>query len=67
MSETDSSLIYTERLVKSYGDHAVVRGVDLRVNAGEIVGLLGPNGGGKNNKFLYDCGTGSANGGTGLF
>lgn len=56
MSETDSSLIYTERLVKSYGDHAVVRGVDLRVNAGEIVGLLGPNGAGKTTSFYMIVG-----------
>ena len=56
LSETDSSLIYTDRLVKSYGDHAVVRGVDLRVNAGEIVGLLGPNGAGKTTSFYMIVG-----------
>ena len=56
MSDTDSSLIYTEGLVKSYGDHAVVRGVDIRVNAGEIVGLLGPNGAGKTTSFYMIVG-----------
>ena len=34
-------------LRKAYGDHEVLRGVDLDVDAGEIMGLLGPNGAGK--------------------
>src|SRR4051812_25870488 len=34
-------------LVKSYGDVKAVRGVDLRVEAGEVFGFLGPNGAGK--------------------
>ncbi|MFC7594821.1 ABC transporter ATP-binding protein [Terrabacter sp. GCM10028922] len=34
-------------LTKSYGDHAVLRGVDLSVPAGTIFALLGSNGAGK--------------------
>src|SRR4051812_2772279 len=34
-------------LVKSYGDVEAVRGVDLRVETGEVFGFLGPNGAGK--------------------
>jgi ABC-2 type transport system ATP-binding protein len=34
-------------LVKTYGDVEAVRGVDLRVAAGEVFGFLGPNGAGK--------------------
>jgi lipopolysaccharide export system ATP-binding protein len=39
------------RLVKSYGRRTVVRGIDLNVKPGEVVGLLGPNGAGKTTSF----------------
>ncbi len=34
-------------LTKSYGDHAVLKGVDLSVPSGTIFALLGSNGAGK--------------------
>src|SRR5579862_9146566 len=34
-------------LAKRYGAVGALRGVDLRVGEGELVGLLGPNGAGK--------------------
>jgi ABC-2 type transport system ATP-binding protein len=45
--QTDVAVIEVESLRKSYGSKEVLRGVDLRVAAGEVFCLLGPNGAGK--------------------
>lgn len=48
MTTTQSTpAIATLGLRKSYGDHVVLDGIDLRVAAGTIFCLLGPNGAGK--------------------
>jgi len=39
--------IEVEGLCKAYGEHEAVRGIDFRVQRGEVFGLLGPNGAGK--------------------
>jgi ABC-2 type transport system ATP-binding protein len=39
--------IYTQGLVKSYGNVRALRGLNLEVRKGEIFGFLGPNGSGK--------------------
>jgi ABC-2 type transport system ATP-binding protein len=41
------SLIEVKGLKKSYGDVHAVRGLDLKIERGEIFSLLGPNGAGK--------------------
>ena len=46
----------THDLTKSYGGRTVVRGVNLEVASGEIVGLLGPNGAGKTTTFYMVVG-----------
>jgi ABC-2 type transport system ATP-binding protein len=42
-----TSVIRTERLTKSYGEHRGIVDVDLEVFEGEVFGFLGPNGAGK--------------------
>ncbi len=48
--------IWTDNLIKRYGDRTVVNGISLRLNQGEIVGLLGPNGAGKTTTFYMIVG-----------
>ena len=50
-------------LQKRYGDHEVLRGVDLRASPGEILGLLGPNGAGKTTLVSIVAGLRTADGG----
>ena len=46
----------TEHITKAYGGREVVRGVDLSIHQGEVVGLLGPNGAGKTTSFYMIVG-----------
>src|SRR6187401_1485568 len=46
----------TIELTKSYGGRTVVRGINLDVASGEIVGLLGANGAGKTTTFYMTVG-----------
>lgn len=46
----------SEKIVKVYKDRMVVKGVDIHVKSGEIVGLLGPNGAGKTTSFYMMVG-----------
>jgi lipopolysaccharide export system ATP-binding protein len=50
------STLRTHNLTKSYSGRTVVRGVNLDVSSGEIVGLLGPNGAGKTTTFYMTVG-----------
>jgi ABC-type multidrug transport system ATPase subunit len=50
-------------LRKAYGDLEVLRGVDLDVGPGEVVGLLGPNGAGKTTMVSIVAGLREADGG----
>jgi lipopolysaccharide export system ATP-binding protein len=53
----------TEHLTKSYGGRTVVRGVNLDIASGEVVGLLGPNGAGKTTTFAMVVGLASPDSG----
>jgi lipopolysaccharide export system ATP-binding protein len=43
--------LHTSDLTKSYSGRTVVKGVNLDIASGEVVGLLGPNGAGKTTTF----------------
>jgi lipopolysaccharide export system ATP-binding protein len=55
--------LHTEELTKSYGGRTVVRGVNLDISSGEVVGLLGPNGAGKTTTFSMVVGLASPDSG----
>lgn len=46
----------SKKIIKVYKDRMVVKGVDIHVKSGEIVGLLGPNGAGKTTSFYMMVG-----------
>jgi len=56
MPQVETELLRTEKLVKAFRNRRVVDEVDLVVNRGEIVGLLGKNGAGKTTTFYMVIG-----------
>ncbi len=49
------TLLEARGLKKSYGNVAALKGIDLRLMSGRIVGLLGPNGSGKTTLIKIAC------------
>jgi len=58
-------IIEVKALRKSFGNHVVVRDLDLQVNRGEVFGFLGPNGSGKTTTIRMLCGLLVPDSGTG--
>lgn len=55
-SAKTNSTLRAESLIKKYKQRTVVKGVDLEIKQGEVVGLLGPNGAGKTTSFYMIVG-----------
>jgi lipopolysaccharide export system ATP-binding protein len=58
------AVLRSENLTKRYGGREVVRNVDVRVQSGEIIGLLGRNGAGKTTTFQMVVGLVKPDGGS---
>ena len=53
----NSSVVSIDNLVKRYGENVAVDHFSLDIKEGEILGLLGPNGSGKQQRLIacYHC------------
>jgi ABC-2 type transport system ATP-binding protein len=60
---TDTVALATRGLVKRYGEREALRGIDLRVEAGELVAVIGPNGAGKTTLLSILAGVAGADAG----
>jgi ABC-2 type transport system ATP-binding protein len=61
---TSRNVIRIRNLYKRYGAIEAVRGISLEIAAGEIFGLIGPDGAGKTSTFQILAGVMEASGGT---
>ena len=59
-----TAILEAKGLAKTYGTHTALRGIDLDLKAGEVVGFLGPNGAGKTTTMNILSGSIAASGGT---
>lgn len=64
MSHPHAPALEVREVRKSYGTHEVLREVDLRVEPGQILGLLGRNGAGKSTLITILCGLRRADSGS---
>ncbi len=64
-TDAPGPVIGTTGLSRSFGDVVAVRGLDLSVNAGEMFGLVGPDGAGKSTIIRMLCGILTPGSGTG--
>ena len=55
VSQKSEVLLSLERAKKSFGDNQVLKDITLQVEKGQVVGIIGPSGGGKST--LLRCAT----------
>jgi ABC-2 type transport system ATP-binding protein len=49
-------VIQLSNVFKNYGEKSVLKGINLSINAGQIIGYIGPNGAGKSTTVKILCG-----------
>ncbi|HGG06174.1 MAG TPA: ATP-binding cassette domain-containing protein, partial [Aliiroseovarius sp.] len=59
-----NTAVEIEGLTKAFGANKVLRGIDLRLPAGQVTVLMGANGAGKSTLVKVLCGVHEANAGT---
>ncbi|MHA1128378.1 MAG: ATP-binding cassette domain-containing protein, partial [Alphaproteobacteria bacterium] len=59
-----STAVELTDITKSFGENAVLRGIDLKLHAGQVTVLMGANGAGKSTLVKVLCGVHPANSGT---
>jgi|SRR5690606_4915844 len=60
----DATLLQATGLTKSFGRHTVLHGIDLQVDHGEFVSVMGPSGSGKSTLLYTISGMDTVSGGT---
>jgi branched-chain amino acid transport system ATP-binding protein len=64
MTDTAQPLLQGRGIVKRYGELVVLDGVDVRIGAGDAIGIVGPNGAGKTTLLGVLAGSVAPNAGT---